>query len=233
MQKTALITGATQGIGLATSQRLLAKGWQVVGIARKENSAFKGHFFKGDLSSMQETENILKDILKQHTIDALINNVGIAVPQLLGEIDLATFYSVYDLNVRTAVQLTQAVVEHMKEQRWGRIVNIASRAILGVKGRTSYGAAKSALVACARTWALELAPYHITVNAVAPGPIETPLFRKTRPVGSEAEAAVLREIPLGRIGQPFEIAATLEFLLSNDAAFMTGQTLFVDGGGSI
>jgi 3-oxoacyl-[acyl-carrier protein] reductase len=94
-------------------------------------------------------------------------------------------------------------------------------------------AAKSALIGCTRTWALELAPFSITVNAIAPGPIETELFRKTRKKGSPEEKAILNTIPLRRIGLPREIAATIEFLLSEDAGFITGQTICVDGGGSL
>ncbi|BCD90391.1 hypothetical protein fh0823_05300 [Francisella halioticida] len=109
----------------------------------------------------------------------------------------------------------------------------ASRTIYGVKDRTSYAAAKSALVGCTKTWALELAKYGICVNAIAPGPIETDLFREKRPIGSDAEKAVLNTIPMERIGHPIEMAATISFLLSNHASYITGQVISVDGGGSL
>jgi NAD(P)-dependent dehydrogenase (short-subunit alcohol dehydrogenase family) len=121
----------------------------------------------------------------------------------------------------------------MKARKEGRIVNICSRVVHGGSDRTSYAAAKSALLGCTRTWALELAPYGITVNAVSPGPIETELFRANHPVGSEAEQRSLSSIPLGRFGQAAEVAAAVTFLLSDEAAYITGQNLGVDGGGSL
>lgn len=103
----------------------------------------------------------------------------------------------------------------------------------GSKDRTAYAAAKSALVGCTRTWAVELAEYGITVNCVAPGPIETKLFRKTRAKGSDAEKALLAKIPLGRIGTPEDVANAVSFLLSDNSSFITGQVISVDGGGSL
>ena len=233
-KKTIVITGASKGIGWATSQRLATAGYNVIGIARKEpEEKFPGEFFSCDLSSEKETEHIIKLLLERYDIAGLVNNVGAGGPQPLGSIDLDTLRTLYDINVRIAVQMTQGLVIRMKERNWGRIINLASRAIFGVPGRTSYAAAKSALIGCTRVWALELASFGITVNAVAPGPIETEMFRNIRPLGSQAEKELLACIPMGRVGQPKEVAAAIEFLFSEDASFITGQTLCVDGGGSL
>lgn len=233
MKKLVLITGATKGIGLAASLSLTALGFQVIGIAREADNAFPGTLFPADLSREEETAKVIEKIKSRHPVDAIVNNVGIAHPQPLGSISFEKLREAYELNVRAAVQITQAFVEPMKERRWGRIVNIASRAILGAANRTSYAAAKSALIGCTRTWAIELAPFGITVNAVAPGPTETELFRQKHKMGSREEAATIASIPMGRIGKPQEIAAAIAFFLSEDAGFVTGQTLHVDGGGSL
>lgn len=233
-KKTVVVTGASKGIGWVTSQRLARVGYRVIGIAReKPTELFPGDFFSCDLGNENETSHLIQILSDSYNVAGLINNVGAGWPQTLGSIDLNTLRELYDINVRTTVQMTQGLVASMKENHWGRIVNLSSRAIFGVAGRTSYAAAKSAIIGCTRVWAIELAPFGITVNAVAPGPIETEMFRKIRPLGSLEEKELLACIPMGRVGQPKEVAATIEFLLSEDAGFITGQTLCVDGGGSL
>ena len=233
--KCVLVTGATKGIGWALTQRLSDMGCHVVGIARNTTDVdFPGYLYACDLADAGRTEEVLREIREKFPVDAVVNNVGIVSPQPLGEIDLATLYNVLDLNVRVAVQVTQAFIESMKVRRAGRIVNVVSRAIHGGLERTAYSAAKSALVGCTRTWALELAPHGITVNVVAPGPIAaTEMFHQVIPAGSEKLDNVVKAVPVGRVGTPADVARAIQFFISPDASFITGQTLFVCGGTSV
>lgn len=232
--KCVLVTGATRGIGWAISQRLADEGCHVVGLARNTHDIdFPGYLYSCDLSNAGETEEILRMIREKYPVDAIVNNVGVIRSEPLGEVDLASLYTVFDLNVRVAVQVTQAFVSSMKTRHEGRIVNICGSGAHGLANQTSFAAAKNALIACTKTWALELAEYGITVNAVSPGPIETRTFRDQHPVGSDGEKRALAAVPLRRLGQPADVASATLFLLSSEAAFITGQVLGVDGGSSL
>ncbi|MGD9985574.1 SDR family oxidoreductase [Pseudonocardia sp.] len=228
-----LITGASRGIGRSVAERLAMTGHRPVGIARTAPESFPGAFHVADLADRADTAAVLEAVVADGTVDAVVNNVGSVRLAPLGSIDLDDLAALYDVNVRVAVQVAQAALPGMRAAGWGRIVNVTSMVTLGTAGRTAYGAAKAALEACTRTWARELGPTGITVNAVAPGPTETEMFRANTSAGSAAEARFLAGIPVDRIGTPAELAAAICFLLSEDAGFITGQTLRVDGGGSL
>ena len=236
MGDTFLVTGATQGIGLATAKRLIAAGHKVVGFARRATGDFPGIFIAADLSDREATAAALTEATARYEFDGIVNCAGLNIPEALGAVDLDHLQQVFDLNVRATVQCTQSLLPGMIARRYGRIVNISSRGALGRPKRTSYGAAKAGLVGMTRTWALELAAQGITANVVSPGPTATEMFRRNNLDGPDAEAnkrRFLADVPMGRFGEPGEIAAAIAFFLSRDAGFVTGQVLHVCGGSSV
>jgi NAD(P)-dependent dehydrogenase (short-subunit alcohol dehydrogenase family) len=228
-----LITGASKGIGREVVDRLAASGHQPIGLARTAPSDFPGQFHVVDLADRAATADILERIIAEGTVDGVVNKVGYARFGRIGSIDLDDLFVTYDMNVRTAVQVVQAALPGMIAAGWGRIVNVTSLTTLGVAERTPYAGAKAALETATRIWAGELASTGITVNAVAPGPVETEMYREKSPRGSERESRLLEGIPLRRVGTPAEIAHVICSLLHEDAGYVTGQIVRVDGGGSI
>jgi 3-oxoacyl-[acyl-carrier protein] reductase len=233
VKKSIVITGASKGIGRAAAEALASSGWGVIGVARQAPASFPGEFMVSDLKGRQRTAALASVLAERRDVLGIVNNVGIVKHEIFGTVESAEFSSVMDLNVRPALQLTQALLPNMREARFGRIVNITSVVTRGLPFRASYAAAKSALESLTRTMAAELAPHGITANAVAPGPTETELFRANNPKGGEGERRYLAKVPIGRLARPEEIAAAIVFLAGDNAGFITGQTLFVDGGSSL
>ena len=229
----ALITGATKGIGRAISDLLMEQGQSVIGISRNPDPSFKGQLFLADLSNSSSRNQVFKEITSSFPIDRLVNNIGFNQIQGLPDITSQYYQKIIDLNLTITLELTQAVLPSMLALGHGRIVNIASRSMLGRKNSSVYAAAKAGLVGFTKSWAIELAPSSITVNCVAPGPIETEMFNRNNPIGSPARKSMLDAIPMNRLGDPREVASAAIYFLSKSASFTTGQTIFVCGGASI
>jgi NAD(P)-dependent dehydrogenase (short-subunit alcohol dehydrogenase family) len=229
----ALITGATKGIGRAISDLLIEQGQSVIGIARNPDPSFKGQLFLADLSSTSSRNKVFKEIAASFPIDRLVNNIGFNQLQGLPDITSHDYQKIIDLNLTVTLDLTQAVLPSMLALGGGRIVNIASRSMLGRKNSSVYAAAKAGIVGFTKSWAIELAPSGITVNCVAPGPIETEMFNRNNPIGSIGRKSMMDSIPMHRLGDPCEVASAVIYFLSKSASFTTGQTIFVCGGASI
>jgi len=233
MNRSIVVTGASKGIGRAAADALTAGGWHVIGVARSAPSAFPGEFIEADLVDSKATAKLAAMLSARGDVLGIVNNAGAARGESFGQVDPATFMSMMDFNLRPALQLTQALLPSMQAARFGRIVNITSLVTLGLPNRTSYAASKSALESITKTIAIEQAAHGITANAVAPGPTETELFRQNNAPGSDGEARYLAQVPMNRLGSPAEVAAVIAFLASDAAGFVTGQTIFVDGGASL
>jgi 3-oxoacyl-[acyl-carrier protein] reductase len=202
----------------------------VIGIARHSPATpLPGQFHAADLADKAALDAVLAAINAQADVEALVSNFGIAEIQLLDEVTPEALLRQFEANILATVAITQACLADMRARGWGRIVNISSQAALGKLGRSGYAATKAGLMGLTRTWALELARDGITVNAVAPGPIGTEQFHTHNPPGAPQTEAILREIPVGRIGRPEEVAA-IAFFLGEEAGFVTGQVLYVCGG---
>ena len=163
-----------------------------------------------------------------------MHNAGLIRPDLVEDVALADYDYLSQVHIGAAISLTQAVLPQMKSQQFGRIVLITSRAALGLQTRTSYSATKSGMMGMARTWALELGQHGITVNTVAPGPIQdTEMFEAVIPPGSEKISTLAAGIPVKRLGRSEDVAHAVDFLLAEASGFITGQTLMVCGGASL
>ncbi len=230
--KAVLVTAASRGIGRGIASRLTEDGYTVVSFDRDPPAALlpREAFFRVDLTDVVATAAALAEAVERHAPTRLVNNAGAVRPGPLEDVTWEDLEAVVSLNLRCSIQCAQAVLPAMKAARFGRIVNISSRAALGKELRTAYAATKAGLHGITRTWALELAAHGITVNAVGPGPIGTELFHAANPPESPRTKAILDGVPVKRLGAPADIAHAAAFLLDDRAGFVTGQVLYVCGG---
>jgi 3-oxoacyl-[acyl-carrier protein] reductase len=230
----ALVTGGSAGIGLAVVKQLLEKDYEVLSVDIQPPGLRhpKLEHVELDLTNVLATE-IFSDKIKNQDITTVIHNAGIIRPALLPDVKLEDLGALVNLHLSAAVLLVQAALPAMKAAHFGRVVLVSSRAVLGLPTRTSYSATKAGMLGMARTWALELAPFGITVNVVAPGPVKTANFHSIIPEDPAAVAKVEAAIPVKRLGQPGDVARAVLFFADRDAGFVTGQVLYVCGGASI
>lgn len=236
-EKIALVTGASRGIGAAIADRLARDGWFVVGTATTPEGAEKISARLGergigevlDVTQREQIEQLVGEINQTWGAPlALINNAGITRDTLLLRMKEEDWFSVLETNLTAIFRLSKACLRGMMKAKWGRIVNVGS--VVGASGnagQTNYAAAKAGLVGLTKSLAQEVGPRGITVNTVAPGFIETDM---TRVLPEEHKQKLLSQIPLGRFGQPEEVASIVAFLCSEEAGYITGATIHVNGG---
>jgi len=235
--KVALVTGASRGIGKAIAELLVERGATVVGTATSESgaeaiSAYLGENGKGialNVTDVDSIESVLKTINTEFGgIDILVNNAGITRDNLLMRMKDDEWSDILDTNLTSIFRMSKAVLRGMMKKRNGRIINVGSVVgTMGNAGQANYAAAKAGVIGFTKSMAREVASRGVTVNTVAPGFIETDM---TKALNDEQRAATLAQVPAGRLGDPREIASAVAFLASPEGAYITGETLHVNGG---
>jgi 3-oxoacyl-[acyl-carrier protein] reductase len=236
---TALITGASRGIGLAIARRLASDGWNLALVARDEArlresaetlpEGTRALTWACDVADGEQVARVVAAAAAEFgPIEALINNAGVTADALIMRMSAAQWRQVIDINLTGTFNFTKAVAPLMMRQRQGRIVNITSViGLSGNAGQANYAASKAGIIALTKSVARELAGRQVTANAVAPGFITTDM---TAGLNEQIRAEMLRNIPLKRFGEGADVAGVVAFLLSPDAAYVTGQTIVCDGG---
>lgn len=240
--RVALVTGSGRGIGAAIAARLAAGGANVVindidaanvearvGELCESGAEVVGHV--ADVTDKPAVQQMVSEVLRRFgRLDILVNNVGIEHDGLIHKLSEEDWDRVIAVNLKSYFLCTQAAIVPMIERQYGRIINISSRAWLGGFGQSSYSASKGGIISLTRTVAIEHAKHGITANAIAPGLIDTPLFRSFRP---DVQKRLLKIQPTGIIGQPEDVAYAVAFFAADEASYITGQTLYVCGGKSV
>ena len=236
MGRIALVTGGTSGIGAAIAKNFQTKGYQVVAVYHKDeerakqfHSETKIPIYDWDVGSFKECEEGIKRVKKEiGTPEILINNAGITRDGMMHKMPEEDWSSVIQVNLSSMFNMTRQVINDMRENNFGRIVNISSvNAQKGQMGQTNYSAAKAGILGFTRALALESAHHNVTVNAIAPGYINTPMVAK---IPQNILDEIIKSVPIGRLGKPEEIARTAAFLVADEAEFITGATFSINGG---
>ena len=233
----ALVTGASRGIGRAIAERLASDGATVIGTATSVNGAQsisdylqgKGEGKVLDVAIPDSMQALLTDITEKHgVVDILVNNAGITRDNLLMRMKDDEWQSIMDTNLTSIFKMSKAVLRGMMKKRKGRIINIGSVVgSTGNAGQANYAAAKAGVIGFSKSMAREVASRGITINVVSPGFIDTDM---TKSLSDDQKESIFKDIPANRLGDPKEIAATVGFLASDNAAYITGETIHVNGG---
>jgi 3-oxoacyl-[acyl-carrier protein] reductase len=234
--KRAIVTGGSAGIGAEVCRQLLAAGYEVISLARRAGAIRDPRFtsITVDLSDPVATRGVVEDLARERPATTLVHNAGAVRERPIEQVTPEDLDALVALHLAAPIALLQANLPTMRAERYGRVVLVSTRAVLGLAKRTVYSATKAGLLGMARSWALELGPDGITVNVVAPGPIgETEVFEHLIPKDSPKLPGIIQSIPVRRLGRPRDVARAVLFFTSPDADFVTGQTLFVCGGTSV